>query len=245
MIHIENVTKKYGTKVAVNNLNLDIPQGELFAFIGPNGAGKTTTAKMMVGLLAPTAGRITIDGKDISRDHLEAKRILAYIPDQSFCYDKLSGREFLKFIADMYNIEPATFKQESDKYINLFKMNDYIDQLTETYSLGMKQRLVISATLLHHPKVIIVDEPLVGIDPMSARLVKKLFKDETRNNGTTIFMSTHFLPVAEEIADRIGVIHHGKLIALGKFEELKAKSQTAGALEDVFMKLVGENGEPC
>jgi ABC-2 type transport system ATP-binding protein len=241
MICIENVTKTYGAKVAVNNLNLTIPRGELFAFIGPNGAGKTTTVKMMVGLLRPTAGRITIAGKDITKDHLAAKRVLAYIPDQPFCYDKLSGREFLKFMASMYDLSPATYKTEADKYITLFRMSDYIDELIETYSLGMKQRVIISATLLHNPEVIVVDEPLVGIDPMSARIVKQLFREATREKGTTIFMSTHLLPIAEEIADRIGVLHHGQLVALGKCEELRQTSQISGALEDVFLNIVGED----
>jgi len=238
MIYLDRVTKKYGSKIAVRDLTLSIPPGELFAFIGPNGAGKTTTVKMTVGLLTPTAGRILIHGKDINKNYLEAKQILAYIPDQPFAYEKLTGREFLRFIGAMYGLKHQAFQQEFDKYVSLFEMSDYIDQLIESYSLGMKQRLIISATFLHHPRVVVVDEPLVGLDPQSARLTKDLFRTEVKNNGSTIFMSTHILSVAEEIADRIGVIHQGQLIALGTLAELKQQSQMDGKLEDVFLNLV-------
>lgn len=238
MIHLENVTKKYGDKIAVDNLTLSIPQGELFAFIGPNGAGKTTTVKMLVGLLIPTSGKIIIDGKDINKAPLEARRRLAYIPDQPFAYEKLSGREFLRFTGQMYGVDQHVFQREFDKYVSLFQMSDYIDHLIDTYSLGMKQRLIISAMLLHHPQVIVVDEPLVGLDPTSGRIAKDLFRETVKNNGTTVFMSTHILSVAEETADRIGLIHNGQLIALGTLQELKQQSQIHGKLEDVFLKLV-------
>lgn len=237
MITIENVSKRYGEKTVVDRLSLDIPAGKLFAFIGPNGAGKTTTVKMLAGLIHLAAGKITIGGYDIRKDSYAIKEMLSYIPDQPFLYDKLSGREFLWFIARMYKINPTEYKDGLDKYIGLFQMSEYIDQLIETYSLGMRQRLIISAALLRKPRVIIVDEPLVGLDPTSTRAVKKLFRAEV-DNGGTIFMSTHFLPVAEEIADTIGLINEGKLIALGTFAELKAKYQFQQncSLEDIFMR---------
>jgi len=243
MIRLENLTKQYGNKTAVANLNLDIPAGRLFAFTGPNGAGKTTTVKMLVGLLKPTSGRVFIKEKNIHNpiDYLTAKKILSYIPDQPFTYDKLSGREFLRFISLIYAVDESTFKREFDKYVMLFEMGEYIDQLIETYSLGMKQRLIISASLLHQPEIIIVDEPLVGLDPASTRLVKELFRKEVRENGRTIFMSTHLLPIAEEIADQIGIINNGQLIAVGTMEELKRQAKREGRLEDIFMSLT-QNG---
>lgn len=243
MIKLEHLNKQYGTKIAVSDLNLEIPAGQLFAFTGPNGAGKTTTVKMAVGLLKPTSGKVSVGGKDIHnpKDYLLAKQILAYIPDQPFTYDKLSGREFLRFVAYIYKIEPATFKKGIDEYVTMFEMGDYIDQLIETYSLGMKQRLILSASFLHQPEVIIVDEPLVGLDPASTRLVKELFRKEVTKNKRTIFMSTHLLPIAEEIADRIGIINNGQLIAIGTMAELKQQAKKEGKLEDIFMALTADN----
>jgi ABC-2 type transport system ATP-binding protein len=242
MIKLENLSKQYGTKTAVAGLSLEIPAGELFAFTGPNGAGKTTTVKMMVGLLKPTSGRVFINDKNIhdQKDYLEAKRMLAYIPDQPFTYDKLSGKEFLGFVGSIYKIEKKLFKDESDKYISMFRMSDYIDQLIETYSLGMKQRLIISASFLHQPEIIVVDEPLVGLDPVSTRIVKELFRSQVKEKGKTIFMSTHLLPIAEEIADKIGIIENGSLIAKGTMNELKKQAKKEGKLEDLFMNLTGQ-----
>jgi len=197
---------------------------------------------MMVGLLKPTSGRVIINDKDIhaQKDYLEAKRMLAYIPDQPFTYDKLSGREFLGFVGSIYKIEQKLFKDESDKYISMFQMSEYIDQLVETYSLGMKQRLIISASFLHQPEIIVVDEPLVGLDPVSTRLVKELFRSQVKEKGKTIFMSTHLLPIAEEIADKIGIIENGSLIAKGTMAELKKQAKKEGKLEDLFMSLTGQ-----
>ena len=164
MISLKNVTKKFGNAAAVNSLSLEVKSGEIFAFLGPNGAGKTTTIKMIVGLLNPTEGEITVGGFNISNHYLEAKRIMSYIPDEPFLYDKLSGMEFLHFIADMYNVDGVA-KNVIEKYIDIFSMKDYINELTESYSHGMKQRLIISSAILHDPKVIVVDEPMVGLDP--------------------------------------------------------------------------------
>lgn len=241
MIHIENLTKKYGAKIAVDDLNLKVSRGELFAFTGPNGAGKTTTVKLMVGLLQPNTGRVLINGMDVHQADLAAKRILGYIPDQPFTYDKLSGREFLNFIAQMYHLNKSDFSSAFNHYVDLFQMSPYIDELIESYSLGMKQRLIISATFLHEPRVIIVDEPLVGLDPASTRLVKEIFRDKVKE-GKTIFMSTHLLSTAEEVADRIGIIHKGQLITQGTLSELKAMSHTDGSLEEIFLRIVAEKG---
>ncbi|MFA5793851.1 MAG: ABC transporter ATP-binding protein [Candidatus Brocadiia bacterium] len=237
MIKLEEVSKRYGEKTVVDRLSLDIPSGHLFAFIGPNGAGKTTTVKMMAGLLQLGGGRIMVDGHDIHKEHYAVKQIVSYIPDQPFLYDKLSGREFLLFVARMYGVSRADYDESLDKYSGLFQMSEYVDQLIETYSLGMRQRLIISAALMRKPRVVIVDEPLVGLDPNSTRTVKELFRQQVKD-GVTIFMSTHLLSVAEEIADTIGLINEGKLVAQGTFAELKDKYQFQQScrLEDIFMK---------
>lgn len=246
MIELKEVRKLYGNKVAVDGLNLKIPEGKLFAFIGPNGAGKTTTVKMITGLLKPTSGEIRIDNRNMSTDSLDLKGIIAYIPDQPFLYEKLSGREFLNFIGQIYRIPKDELNGEIDRYLELFQMKDYIDQLIESYSLGMKQKVVITAGVLHKPRLIVVDEPLVGLDPANVKIVKELFKQLVRN-GSTIFMSTHILAIAQEIADIIGVIHQGKLIAQGTFEELKTKQKNNNgqmSLEDIFL-LLCQDDKPC
>lgn len=236
MISIQNVTKNYGRKVAVDNLSLEIAAGEFFAVLGPNGAGKTTTIKMIAGLLRPTSGRIVVGGCDVQVDPIAAKKACAYVPDQPFLYDKLSGIEFMNFIADLYAVDGAGRQKEIDRLIELFGMKDFVRELTEAYSHGMKQRLVLAATLLHKPKVIMVDEPLVGLDPHTARLVKQVFREQARN-GTSIFMSTHVLSVAEDFADRIGIMLQGRIVALGKMDELRKQAQLEGRLEDVFFKI--------
>jgi ABC-2 type transport system ATP-binding protein len=236
MISIQGVTKNYGRKVAVDNLSLEIAAGEFFAVLGPNGAGKTTTIKMIAGLLRPTSGRILVGGCDVQIDPIAAKKACAYVPDQPFLYDKLSGIEFMNFIADLYGVDGAERQKEIDRLVELFGMKDFVRELTESYSHGMKQRLVLAATLLHKPKVIMVDEPLVGLDPHTARLVKQVFREQARS-GTSIFMSTHVLSVAEDFADRIGIMLQGKIVALGKLDELRKQAQLEGRLEDVFFKI--------
>jgi ABC-2 type transport system ATP-binding protein len=236
MISIQGVTKSYGKKVAVDHLSLDIASGEFFAVLGPNGAGKTTTIKMIAGLLRPDAGRILLCGNDVHQDPIAAKRLCAYVPDQPFLYDKLSGIEFMNFIADLYGLNGDARRKEMDRLIELFNLKDFVRELTESYSHGMKQRLVLAATLLHGPKVILVDEPLVGLDPHTARLVKQVFREQAKA-GTSIFMSTHVLSVAEDFADRIGIMLNGKIVALGRLEELRKQAQMDGRLEDVFFKI--------
>ncbi len=239
MIKIVHLTKRFGETIAVDDLNLEIPKGELFCFIGPNGAGKTTTIKLLTGLLFPTSGEIFIGGYNVQTDHIRAKSLIGYISDSPFLYEKLTGDEFLSFIAGLYGVEEAEGKIE--EFLGLFGLSDYKERLISDYSHGMRQRLIFSAALLHDPEVIIIDEPLVGLDPASSRLVKDLLRKEVAK-GKTIFLSTHTLSVAEEIADRIGVIHHGKLIALGKLEDLRKKAHSLGKLEEVFLQLTQEVG---
>ncbi len=236
MISIQNVTKNYGKKVAVDNLSLEVAPGEFFAVLGHNGAGKTTTIKMIAGLLRPTSGRILVGGVDVQVDPIAAKKVCAYVPDQPFLYDKLSGIEFMNFIADLYGVDGDGRQKEIERLVELFGMKDFVRELTEAYSHGMKQRLVLAATLLHKPKVIMVDEPLVGLDPHTSRLVKQVFKDQAKA-GNSIFMSTHVLSVAEDFADRIGIMSQGKIVALGPMDQLRKQAQIEGRLEDVFFKI--------
>jgi ABC-2 type transport system ATP-binding protein len=243
MISIQGVSKTYGPKTAVDNLSLDIAPGEFFAVLGPNGAGKTTTIKMIAGLLRPTAGKILVCGHDAHADPIEAKRACAYVPDQPFLYDKLSGLEFMHFIGDLYGVHGAEREKEIDRLVELFGMKSFVRELSEAYSHGMKQRLVLAATLLHRPKVILVDEPLVGLDPHHARVVKDVFKDQARG-GTSIFMSTHILSVAEDFADRIGIMLQGRMVALGRMDELRRQARSDGRLEDVFFRITeGMSGD--
>jgi ABC-2 type transport system ATP-binding protein len=236
MIAIQGVTKTYGSKTAVDNLSLEIAPGEFFAVLGPNGAGKTTTIKMIAGLLRPSSGRILVCGHDAHADPIEAKRACAYVPDQPFLYDKLSGLEFMHFIGDLYGVAGPEREKEIERLIELFGMRSFVRELTEAYSHGMKQRLVLAATLLHRPKVILVDEPLVGLDPHNARLVKEVFREQARG-GTSIFMSTHVLSVAEDFADRIGIMLHGRMVALGRMEDLRKQARSDGRLEEVFFRI--------
>ncbi len=238
MIRIDHVTKRFGDTVAVDDLTLEIPRGELFAMLGRNGAGKTTTIKMIAGLLRPTAGAVGVCGFDVQRHPLEAKTRLAYVPDQPFLYDKLTAREFLHFIADMYRIENGREREgRIDDLVRLFEMEAYLDGLAESFSHGMKQRVVLAAALLHRPEVLVVDEPLVGLDPQNARLVKRIFREEA-GRGTSILMSTHTLSVAEEVSDRIGILHEGRLVTVGTMAELRERSRSDGRLEDLFFRIL-------
>ncbi|MEE9294809.1 MAG: ABC transporter ATP-binding protein [Phycisphaerae bacterium] len=241
-IQFESVLKRYGDKIAVNGISLRVAEGELFAFLGPNGAGKTTTIKMIAGLLTPHEGSITVCGHPMGTDGLLAKAQLAYVPDQPFLYDKLSGREFLHFVAEMYGIDTATRDEMLAMLIHRLDMGEFLDQLTQSYSHGMKQRVVLAAALLHRPRVLVIDEPMVGLDPRTVRTVKDLFVEITRSGGT-VFMSTHTLEVAEAVADRIGIIHQGELIAVGTLEELRARATQQHSLETIFLELTGGDDE--
>jgi ABC-2 type transport system ATP-binding protein len=242
MIDLCEVTKFYGAKRAVDGLSLHIAAGEVFAFLGPNGAGKTTTIKLMCGLLFPTAGAIRIGGFDLSTDGDRARQLLSYVPDQPYLYDKLTGREFLQFIADMYAMPAELGKRRIDEMIETFGLADFVDDLTERYSHGMRQRTVFAAALLHQPKVLIVDEPTVGLDPRSLRSLKDLLRREARQ-GTAVFLSTHSLDVAEELADRIGIVDRGRLLSCGTLAALRLEAALHGSLEDVFLKITAEAEE--
>lgn len=238
MIEFDCVTRNYGTKVAVDRLQLTIPDGELFAFLGPNGAGKTTTIKMLVGLLRPTSGTVRVCGQDVVRAPREANRLMGYVPDEPYLYDKLTGREFLRFIADMYGLDSSQARRRIEREVEHFELSPFIDDLTECYSHGMKQRMVFAAAMIHDPPVLVVDEPMVGLDPHSVRLVKDLLKAKSRA-GTTVFMSTHTLAVAEEIADRIGIVHQGQMLFLGSLAELREQlAMRDGALEPLYLELM-------
>lgn len=241
MIEFVDVCRQYDQKTAVAGLNLTVGAGELFAFLGPNGAGKTTTIKMLVGLLRPTAGRIRVCGFDVSTDARDARRLLSYVPDEPYLYDKLSGREFLRFIVDMYGLDPKLGGERIEREIAAFELSDFVDDLTESYSHGMKQRLVFASAMLHDPAVLVIDEPMVGLDPRSARILKDLLRAKSRA-GTTIFLSTHTLGLAEEIADRIGILDHGKLMFLGTVTELEQELQLhSTSLEQLFLQLTDGN----
>jgi ABC-2 type transport system ATP-binding protein len=240
MISIKRLVKNFDSVLAVDGLNLEIPAGELFGFIGPNGAGKTTTIKLLVGLLKPSSGTICIDGVALEQDPIQVKKIIGYIPDRPFIYNKLTGWEYLEFVAGLYSLDMDTVRIRAEKYFTFFDLQKFADELIEGYSHGMRQKLIIAGALIHEPRVIIVDEPLVGLDPKGARQVKQLFQDLCKN-GTTIFMSTHSLGVAETMCDRVGIIQKGKMIALGTVEQLRLQAEHQhGDLEAVFLKLTGD-----
>jgi ABC-2 type transport system ATP-binding protein len=243
MIDLHDVTKLYGTKMAVDRLTLQVQAGELFAFLGPNGAGKTTTIKLMCGLLFPTSGTVRIGGLDMKRDGDQARQMISYVPDQPYLYEKLTGREFLQFIADMYGLARVQGRRRIQEMIELFTLDDFVDDLTERYSHGMRQRTVFAAALLHDPQVLIVDEPTVGLDPKSVRLLKDLLRREARR-GVTVFLSTHSLDIAQQLADRIGIVEHGRLISCGTLDALRKQASLDGSLEDVFLKLTEEAAAP-
>jgi len=227
----------------VNGVSLSVPQAEVFAFLGPNGAGKTTTIKMLAGLLRPEQGCVRVCGQDMSENGLAAKSRLAYVPDQPFLYDKLTGREFLYFVARMYGVSAERRDEVLGELTARFQMGGFLDQMTESYSHGMKQKVVLASALLHDPEVLLIDEPMMGLDPKTVREVKNLFVEHARRGGT-VFLSTHTLGVAEAVADRIGIIHRGQLIALGTIPELRARADRQSNLEEIFLHLTEEQDEP-
>ncbi len=240
MLHLEGLSKDYDGFWALKNLDLKIPEGEFFCFLGPNGAGKTTTIKIITGLLKPASGFATIGSKDIQKDPLEAKRLIGYIPDTPYLYEKLSGRDFMRFIGNLYGISKADQNRAMDKYFALFKLEGAADNLIENYSHGMRQKLCFSAAFLHNPKLLVVDEPMVGLDPQSARTLKNLLKEFCANGGT-IFLSTHILAIAEELCDRLGIITRGELRFLGNVDELRRNlKREGGNLEDLFLELTAD-----
>lgn len=236
MITLEHLTKRFGAFTAVDDLCLHVAEGEIFGFLGPNGAGKTTTIRMMMGLLKPTSGRVLLGRHDLAAEPLVAKALCGFVPDRPFVYEKLTGREFLHFVGGLYQVPQAICQARTEESLELFNLSHWGDELVENYSHGMKQRLVVAAALLHDPHILVVDEPMVGMDPIGARMFKALLRSLTLK-GKTIFMSTHSLEVAEELCDRIGIILGGKVIALGTLDELQRQAGEEGRLEDIFLKL--------
>jgi ABC-2 type transport system ATP-binding protein len=237
MIQLINLTKHYGNLAAVDDLNIEVPAGQIFGFLGPNGAGKTTTIRTMMGILKPTSGQVLLGQHDMLREPEKAKAICGFIPDRPFIYEKLSGHEFLEFVGKLHRVETERLKDRIAEMLQLLELTSWKDELVESYSHGMKQRLVVCAALVHQPRILIIDEPMVGMDPKGARTLKDLFR-ALAANGTTIFLSTHSIAVAEEICHRIGIIQKGRLIACGTMAEIHRQASPAdGSLESVFLEL--------
>ena len=237
MIKLINLSKHYGKLVAVNSINLEVAEGEVFGFLGPNGAGKTTTIKMMAGLLQPTGGSALIGGYDVQKEPLKAKFLTGFIPDRPFLYEKLTATEFMHFVARLYEMEHS--QKRITELLDLFGLPDWKDELVENFSHGMKQRLVMASAFLHLPRVLVVDEPMVGLDPRGARLVKDIFRD-LASKGVTIFMSTHTLEIVEQMCTRVAIINKGDIIAEGSVEDLgRMARMPASHLEPIFLRLTG------
>jgi ABC-2 type transport system ATP-binding protein len=239
MIRLSNLTKRYGSFTAVDCLALEVPKGQLFGFLGPNGAGKTTTLRMIAGILQPTSGTVEVAGHDIQVDPIAAKARLGFIPDRPYVYEKLTGAEFLRFVAGLYGQGGSGVESRMDELLALFELTDWKDQLVEKYSHGMRQKLIISSALVHRPDVIVVDEPMVGLDPKGQSFLKDLFRQYCERGGT-VLMSTHTLEIAEAVCDRIAIIQKGKIAAVGTMTEIRQQTESHGqSLEQVFLKLTG------
>jgi ABC-2 type transport system ATP-binding protein len=240
MIELRSLTKRYGSFTAVNAVDLDVPRGELFGFLGPNGAGKTTTLRMIAGILRPSSGSVRIANIDVAANPVAAKQKLGFIPDRPFIYEKLTGVEFLRFVAGLYSQTGAEVERRGRELLALFDLEEWRDELVESYSHGMRQKLIISSAFVHKPEVIVVDEPMVGLDPKAARTLKDLFREYTRR-GHTIMMSTHTLEVAQTLCDRIAIIQRGVMRACGTMDDLRASAESGvSGLEDIFLRLTGE-----
>jgi len=237
MISFEGVTKRYGSKKAVSNLSFKVNCGEFFGYLGPNGAGKTTTIKSIIGLVRPDEGTIFVDGKDVSKEPLAVRSIIGFVPDSPFLYGKLTGREFLLFVGGLYRMKTDDIERRIQWLHDIFDMHSWIDLRCEEYSHGMKQKMVMSAAFLHKPKLIIVDEPTVGLDPPSKRLLKDILK-LIQKEGVTIFMSSHDLAEVEELCERMAILYNGSIVAEGTIEDFRTKAKMEGGrLEDLFLKL--------
>lgn len=245
MIRLENLSKNYGRVAAVDSLNLEVGPGEIFGFLGPNGAGKTTTIRVMMGILKPTSGRVTLGGYDVELEPENAKAITGFVPDRPYIYEKLSGSEFLKFVGGLHQVDSELLNRRISDLLEHFELSEWKDELVEGYSHGMKQRLVLCASLIHQPKILIVDEPMVGIDPKGARMLKDLFVSLAKS-GTTIFLSTHSISVAEEVCQRVAIIHKGRLIASGTMADLYRLAKVEeGKLESAFLELTRDGASPA
>lgn len=243
IIKFESIHKEYGDFTAVKEINLEISKGELFGFLGPNGAGKTTMIRMLTGIIRPTSGKITIGGYDLYKDPLKAKSLIGYVPDRPYLYEKLTPLEYFDFMGGLYNVAKERIKEISEKMLKLFDLWNKKDELIESFSHGMKQKIAMIAAILHDPAILVVDEPTVGLDPKSIKLVKDYFKQIT-NEGKTLFLTTHTLSVAEDLCQRIAIIRHGEIAALGNLKELQDQAKLPGNdLEAVFLKLTEEEQE--
>lgn len=238
LIETRNLVKKYGDFVAVNNVSFDVRGGEVFGFLGPNGAGKTTTIKMIVGLLQPTSGVVKVAGYDVQSQALSAKASSGYVPDTPNLYAKLTGRELLRFVGDLYNIDRQQAIHRIDELLRMFDLSDAADETVDSYSHGMQQKASLAAALMHDPKVLVLDEPTVGLDPKSARLIKDILR-QMADRGAAVMLSTHILEIAERMCDRIGIINKGELVAVGTMNELRALGKGESSLEDIFLGLTG------
>jgi len=239
VLRLRGVTKRYGRFTAVSGLDLDVLRGEIFGFLGPNGAGKTTTIRMVAGVLRPSGGEIVLGGDDLATNPEAAKARVGYIPDRPYLYEKLSGREFLRFVGGLWGKDGEEVERRADRLFELFQLTPWKDELIESYSHGMRQKILISSALIHHPQLIVVDEPMVGLDPRSARLLKDLLRTYVRSGGT-VFLSTHTLEVAEALCDRIAILSEGRVIAHGTMDELRSRIDAGGAhLEEIFLKVTG------
>jgi ABC-2 type transport system ATP-binding protein len=239
MIQLEGITKHYGSFVAVDHISLEVPRGVLYGCLGPNGAGKTTMLRMIAGILKPTDGRVLIGGDDVQANPIGAKMRLGFIPDRPFVYDKLTGAEFLRFVAGLYGQEGDAVERRIAELLEVFELSSWKDELIEAYSHGMRQKLIISSALIHRPECIVVDEPMVGLDPKGARLLKDIFRQFV-DRGGTVLMSTHTLEVAEAMCDQIGILQHGKIVAHGTMAEIRRQHAAGDAsLEELFLKLTG------
>ena len=240
MIEIEGLSKSFGEHAAVSGLDLTVAPGEIFGFLGPNGAGKTTTVRMLTGLIRPTSGRARVAGFDVAERPIEAKRAMGLVPDEPFVYPKLTGAEYLRFVGELYGARLDEMKRRVPELLEMFELGPWGGELLESYSHGMRQKLVLAGILLHEPKVLVLDEPMVGLDPKSGRLVKDIFR-RLAQRGTTIFMCTHVLEIAEKLCDRVGIMIEGRMIACGTLTELQAQGRGGGGtdLESIFLGLTG------
>jgi ABC-2 type transport system ATP-binding protein len=239
LIETQSLVKRYGDKLAVNNVSLEVQAGEVFGFLGPNGAGKTTTIKMIVGLLQPSSGTIRVAGYDVQAQPLQAKAASGYVPDTPNLYAKLSGRELLRFVGDLYSLDRQRMAQRSEELLRVLDLNEAADQTIDSYSHGMQQKASLAAALMHDPKVLVLDEPTVGLDPKSARLIKDILR-QMAERGAAVFLSTHILEIAERMCDRIGIINNGELVAVGTMNELRVLGKAGEtSLEDIFLGLTG------
>jgi ABC-2 type transport system ATP-binding protein len=238
LIELKDLSKSYGSKPAVDQVSLRVDAGEVFGFLGPNGAGKTTTIKMIVGLLQPGSGSARVAGYDVQAQPLEAKARTGYVPDTPNLYSKLSARELLRFVGDLYAMETVQVERRIDELLRLFGLLEAGNDLIDSYSHGMQQKASLAAALMHDPRVLVLDEPTVGLDPKSARLIKDILR-QLADRGSAVFLSTHILEIAERMCDRIGIINHGRLIAVGTMEELRRMGSGETSLEDIFLSLTG------